>query len=148
MIKKHCVWERILIMINYKYIKGKNRLLKQITISVPILFIPYSNISGSLCSVFKIYSDMGNFFFFYFKKKKKITFWSALHKHMSPWTCLRSSTLKKWTLPSWSPQTSSIPEELSKISMQVTGAGHKNWPTYQWKTHIIISSQKFMVTLW
>lgn len=41
----------------------------------------------------------------------------------------RSCKTKKWTFPSWSPQTSCLPEDSVIISMLVTGAGHRNCPT-------------------
>lgn len=54
----------------------------------------------------------------------------------------RSCKTKKWTFPSWSPQTSCRPEDSVIISMLVTGAGHRNCPTYK-QTHTLkVETQK------
>lgn len=54
----------------------------------------------------------------------------------------RSCKTKKWTFPSWSPQTSCRPEDSVIISMLVTGAGHRNCPTYKQTDTLKVDPQK------
>lgn len=54
----------------------------------------------------------------------------------------RSCKTKKWTFPSWSPQTSCRPEDSVIISMLVTGAGHRNCPTYKQTDTLKVETQK------
>lgn len=54
----------------------------------------------------------------------------------------RSCKTKKWTFPSWSPQTSCLPKDSVIISMLVTGAGHRNCPTYKQTDTLKVETQK------